>query len=149
MCSERISHPPWFKAHHLCMCRALFYFTLFFWPLNPPPISFFSSYFSCDSVCPANLHFYLYPGPILVFFLCIFLKICFSRLLIYTSFSSHFFQSKLWDLEMAPSWYNMNQSIPFFCWIVLTVCREHIFSIYFTINKLLSISKSLSLQTIL
>lgn len=55
---------PWSKAHRLyqprhgSLLRTFFFFNLF----TPSPISFFSSYHACDSVCPTHLYFHLYQA---------------------------------------------------------------------------------------
>lgn len=126
------------------MGRAHFILLYFFDPFTPSPISFFSSYCSCDSVCPANLYSYLYPGPILVL-LCIYWWSFAIHIILFSLFSSQDYEILRW-LQVDISKYGTQHSL----FLLNSIHHLHRrYFIHFTINKLLGASKSFLLQTIL
>lgn len=82
----------WFFGDSICRLHT-YLDTLFC--LTPSPISFFSSYCSCDSVCPANLYSCLSPGPILVLF-CAYWWSFAIHIILFSLFSSQDYEILRW-----------------------------------------------------
>lgn len=141
LCSGGLSHTC---AIFITICRAHYCLTWYFDPFTPSPISFFSIIlFVQQSV------FLFVSRPKINIILCVSLKISLSSLLVYMSFFPHFFFSSQ-DYEIL-RWFQVNikEKMDLLSAEWYSSFSYNNLFIYFPTNKLLGVSKSSPLQTIL